>query len=104
LSDDNHDESHRRSNKKHDDEDRYLKSKQRKLKEKLRKMEAEDGEILEDGELEEADEAGSKKQDIITDPRKIERENSGNFNHVVWQEVSVLASSVGRSWVRALIG
>jgi hypothetical protein len=46
----------------HDDEDRHLKSKQRKLKEKLRKMEAEDGEILEDGELEEADETGSKKE------------------------------------------
>jgi hypothetical protein len=31
-------------------------------------MEAEDGEILEDGELEEADETGSKKQDNITNP------------------------------------
>lgn len=76
LSDDNGAESFRKSSKKHDDEDHYLKSKQRKLKEKLRKIEAEDGEILEDGEIEEADETGSRKQENNSEPRKVEREMS----------------------------
>ncbi|CAC5368779.1 unnamed protein product [Mytilus coruscus] len=72
------DESHKKSSRKHDDEDRYLKSKQRKLKEKLRKIEAEhaeDGEILEDGEIEDGEETSSKKQETL-DSKKLEREIS----------------------------
>lgn len=62
-SDDFSDEEPLKKSRKQDDEDRYLKSKQRKLKEKLRKMEAEDGEILEDGEIEDGEETGALKSE-----------------------------------------
>lgn len=80
-SEDFSDEEPHKKSRKQDDEDRYLKSKQRRLKEKLRKMEAEDGEILEDGEIEDGEEAGALKSE--ENSPEIEMDTNGKYIEMV---------------------